>query len=165
MWVPFGGVVNVWVCNWNYSQRGTVPDQRPFSWQAIIGWPSIMWSGLQLNCTRSPALYTPWPCMYPFSGTLGLSQVTSRREFTRMFIKPYKLYHRFYNYILFDFELGLKFNYKDANSNNRNRIDHVWTDIYCLKNDIAFLLSKEITTIITIMKQSMKTSRPSVMRK
>lgn len=79
-----------------------------------------------------------------------------------MFIKPNKLYHRFYNYILFDFELGLKFNYKDANSNNINRIDHVRTDLYCLKNAIVFLLSKDITTI-TIMKQSMKTS--SVMRK
>lgn len=64
----------------------------------------------------------------------------------------------------FDFELGLKFTYKDANSNNLNRIeiDHVRTDIYCLKNDIAFLLSKEINTI-TIMKQSMKTN--NVMRK
>lgn len=32
-----------------YIHFGSAPDQRPESWQAIIGCPCIMNSGLQLN--------------------------------------------------------------------------------------------------------------------
>lgn len=31
------------------SHFGSTPDQRPLSWHAIIGWPCIIYSGLQLN--------------------------------------------------------------------------------------------------------------------
>jgi hypothetical protein len=39
-----------------YWHLGTVPDHLPFSWHAMIGCPSIMNSGLQLNWITSPAL-------------------------------------------------------------------------------------------------------------
>lgn len=56
---------------------GTGPLHLPLSWQAIIGWPFIMNSGLQLNWTTSPALYGGVPWVYPLEGWPGWKHWTS----------------------------------------------------------------------------------------
>lgn len=63
----------------NILHLGTMPDQRPLSWQAMIGCPCIMYSGLQLNWTTSPALYGGVPCVYPFDGCPGWKHWTSEQ--------------------------------------------------------------------------------------
>lgn len=62
------------------SHFGTGPLHRPLSWHAMIGCPCIMYSGLQLNWTTSPALYGACPCVYPFAGVPGWKHCTSEHD-------------------------------------------------------------------------------------